>query len=121
MTSELSILLRASSKLPEVVATDVTFVVGLLFLRMVPDSLSSPFIVARIQPLLDDGLRATYMSVQSLAGRVLFAITLSLAAARTADDTLLPYAEMQVILSAYVGIGIVMLAALVAFARRANV
>ncbi|HKK96651.1 MAG TPA: MFS transporter, partial [Marivita sp.] len=39
--------------------------IAILFLRMVPDSLSRPFILAAIQPLLQDGMRATYLSVQS--------------------------------------------------------
>lgn len=70
------------------------FVIALLLFRMVPDSLSQPFILARIQPLLPDGIRATYLSVQSLAGRLLFAGTLSLAATQTTDQTAIPYADM---------------------------
>ena len=96
-------------------------VIALLFFRMVPDSLSQPFIRARIQPLLRDGVRATYFSVQSLAGRVLFAVTLSLAAGRATADDALPYAEMQVILMAYAAIGVVFLAALSLTARRARI
>lgn len=61
------------------------FVVALLLLRMVPDSLSQPFILARMQPLLPDGIRATYLSLQSLAGRILFAGALGLAAVQTTD------------------------------------
>ena len=96
-------------------------VIALLFFRMVPDSLSQPFIRARIQPLLRDGVRATYFSVQSLAGRVLFAVTLSLAAGRATADDALPCAEMQVILMAYAAIGVVFLAALSLTARRARI
>ena len=97
------------------------FVIALLMLRMEPDSLSQPFIKARIQPLLDDGIRATYMSVQSLAGRVLFAITLSLAAARTPDDVPLPYAEMQTILFASALLGVTLFLSLALTSRRARV
>ena len=96
------------------------FVVLLLFLRMVPDSLSQPFIRARIQPLLQDGTRATYMSVQSLAGRLLFAATLSIAAMRSGEAAI-AYEDMQIILTAYVGIGIVVLAGLIGTVRRAGV
>ena len=98
-----------------------SFVIALLFLRMVPDSLSRPFIQARIQPLLKDGVRATYFSVQSLAGRILFAITLSLAAARTSDDAPLPYEDMQVILTAYSWFGLVFFLMLAFTARRAKI
>lgn len=97
------------------------FVIGLLFLRMVPDSLSQPFIKARIQPLLQDGTRATYLSVQSLAGRVLFAITLSVASAQTPDGMPLPYAEMQVILATYAAFGVIALLTLMMVARRIDI
>ncbi|MEP2557298.1 MAG: MFS transporter [Rhizobiaceae bacterium] len=97
------------------------FVIGLLFLRMVPDSLSQPFIRARIQPLLQDGVRATYFSIQSLAGRILFALTLSLAAVNTTNDAPLPYGDMQVILALYACGGIVFLLLLGLSAGRAKV
>lgn len=97
------------------------FVIALLFLRMVPDSWSQPFIKARVQPLLQDGMRATYMSVQSLAGRVIFAITLSIASAQASDGVPLPYADMQAILAVYAGIGLVALLSLGITARRARV
>jgi MFS family permease len=97
------------------------FVVALLLLRMVPDSLSQPFILARVQPLLPDGIRATYLSVQSLAGRLLFAGTLSLAATQTTDKTAMPYADMQVILAIYATCGLLALITLALTARRARV
>lgn len=97
------------------------FVIALLLFRMVPDTLSQPFIRARIQPLLPDGIRATYLSVQSLAGRLLFAGTLSLAAAQTADQAVMSYADMHVILAIYAVLGLVMLVALATTARRAQV
>ena len=87
---------------------------------MVPDSLSQPFIRARIQPLLQDGTRATFMSVQSLAGRLLFAATLSIAAMRSGEAAI-AYEDMQIILTVYVGIGIVVLAGLIGTVRRAGV
>ena len=93
-------------------------VIGLLFLRMVPDALSGPFIVARIQPLLTDAGRATFLSVKSLAGRVLFAGSLALAAGSAGGTDALPLADIQRILWAYVAFGIVALAALWATAQR---
>jgi MFS family permease len=97
------------------------FVIALLMLRMVPESLSQPFVRARILPLLPDGIRATYFSVQSLAGRLLFAVTLGLAAAESPDGTAMPYADMQVILGAYAVFGLVVLVALGVSARRSRV
>lgn len=97
------------------------FVIVLLFFRMVPNSLSQPFIQARIQPLLQDGTRATYLSVQSLAGRLLFAFTLSIAAARTTAEAAMPYADVQVILAIYAALGLIFLIALARTARRAKV
>lgn len=97
------------------------FVIALLFFRMVPDSLSRPFIQARIQPLLHDGTRATYLSVQSLAGRLLFAITLSIAAGQTSGDTTMPYADMQIILAVYAAIGLVFWLVLARTTKRAKI
>jgi len=97
------------------------FVISLLFLRMVPDSLSEPFINARIQPLLGDGIRATYFSLQSLAGRVLFAIALSWAAARTASADELPYSELQPVLVVFAAFGVTAWAALALTARYTQV
>jgi MFS family permease len=97
------------------------FVIALLFLRMVPNSLSDPFVRARIQPLLQDGIRATYLSVQSLAGRLLFAATLSLAAMRSTDNATLAYADMRIILAIYAAFGLIFLVALSCTARRAKV
>ncbi len=97
------------------------FVIALLFLRMVPDSLSEPFINARIQPLLTDGIRATYFSLQSLAGRVLFALTLSVAATQSPGDAALPYSVLQPILAAFALLGIVLWLGLAATSRRARV
>lgn len=97
------------------------FVVSLLLFRMVPNSLSHPFIQARIQPLLHDGTRATYLSVQSLAGRLLFAATLSLAAGRTTNEAAMPYADMQIILAIYAVLGLFSLAALACTALIAKV
>jgi MFS family permease len=97
------------------------FVIALLLLRMVPDSLSQPFIRARIQPLLPDGIRATYFSLQSLAGRLLFAATLGLAAARSTENTIMAYADMQVILATYASCGFMFLVALAFTVGRAKV
>jgi MFS family permease len=97
------------------------FVVALLLLRMVPDSLSSAFFLARIQPLLPDSVRATYLSLQSLVGRVLFSAMLSLAALYAPIDAALAYPDMQVILTGFMVLGVLLLVALATTARRAGV
>lgn len=97
------------------------FVVALLLLRMVPDSLSSAFMLARIQPLLPDGVRATYLSLQSLAGRVVFSGLLTIAAQHAPADAAIAYPEMQQILAGFAIFGVALLALLSITARRAGV
>ncbi|MBB5515511.1 putative MFS family arabinose efflux permease [Rubricella aquisinus] len=92
-------------------------VVGLLFLRMVPDALSRPFILARIQPMLSDDSRATYLSLQSLAGRVLFAGSLILASGVASDAGQMAYADLQVVLGGYALFGLLCLIGLALAAR----
>lgn len=87
-------------------------VIGVLLLRIVPDSLAYPFILARIHPLLESGTRATYLSIKSLGGKVFFAATLVLAATSAQDAGLLPANDLQRILGWYALGGIACLAAL---------
>ncbi|SMY08593.1 MFS transporter [Flavimaricola marinus] len=101
--------------------TNSALAIGFLFLRMVPDALSRPFIIGRIQPLLSDDSRATYLSVKSLAGRLLFAGTLGLSALSTSDVGLMPYADIQRILGWYVLAGCLCLGTLWLAARRIGV
>ncbi|MGL5010828.1 MAG: MFS transporter, partial [Paracoccaceae bacterium] len=68
-----------------------------------------------------DGIRATYLSVQSLAGRLLFAATLGLAARQSPDAGVMPYADIRVVLAVYAAFGVAVLAALAVTARRAGV
>jgi MFS family permease len=98
-------------------ASTSTLVIGVLLLRMVPDSLAYPFILARVQPLLHDNTRATYLSLKSLGGKVFFAATLFFAAQSTTETALLPAADLQRILGWYTLAGLCCLAAL-AFAAR---
>lgn len=98
-------------------ATASVFAIALLFLRMVPDSFSSPFVRARVQPLLPSQARATYLSVKSLAGRVFFAATLYLASTGASDVGRMPHDEIRTILAAYAGFGLLALLALAWAAR----
>lgn len=87
--------------------TNSAIVIAFLFLRMVPDALSRPFIIARIQPELSDDTRATYLSLQSLLGRVLFAGSLWLASSGAADVGTMAYPEIQMILGGYTVAGLI--------------
>ena len=50
-------------------------VISILFLRMVPSGFTQPLIVARLQPLLSDDSRSTFLSMKSLVGRLGFALS----------------------------------------------
>lgn len=52
----------------------------LLALRSVPSALAGPILVATTHPRLPSGLRATWLSLQSLSGRLAFALALALSA-----------------------------------------
>lgn len=90
----------------------------LLLSRMIPDALARPFLIARIQPLLPSGSRATYLSLQSLAGRLLFAATLWIAAGSTTQVGQMPEADVRLILGAYAVGGVVILVIFALLARR---
>ena len=98
--------------------TNAPIVIAILLLRMVPDAFSKPFIIARIQPVLKDDARATYLSLQSLGGRILFAGTLIMASRFADESGKMPYADLQVILNAYVVAGLISVALLAIVARR---
>jgi len=99
-------------------ATNGAVAVALLMLRMAPDSLSKPFILARIQPLLRSDGRATYFSLQSLAGRIAFAATLFLASGVSSGTGQMAYGEIRQILTWYLAGGLVCFAGLALAATR---
>ncbi|MGI9389459.1 MAG: MFS transporter [Boseongicola sp.] len=101
--------------------TNSVVAIAFLFLRMVPDSLSRPFILARIQPLLTDDSRATYLSLKSLAGRVVFAASLWGASLSTSQVAQMAHSEIRAVLTWYVVAGTVCFIGLVLLARRASV
>lgn len=83
--------------------------VALLFLllRMVPNALAQPFILAQIQPRIDSANRATYLSLQSLCGRLGLALTLLVGATTVDQQATLSHAALQWILIPYVALGLV--------------
>ncbi|MEM9797234.1 MAG: MFS transporter [Pseudomonadota bacterium] len=93
----------------------------LLLSRMVPDALARPFVLARIQPLLSDESRATYLSLQSLIGRLLFAGTLWLAADATTEVGLMPEADIRRVLGWYAVGGLLCLMGLAAATIRLHI
>ena len=95
--------------------------IAVLFLRIVPDAFSHPFKMGRIHPLLRDEVRATYVSLQSLAGKLVFALSLFVAAGATSDVTTLPYADIRQILGWYITAGAVLWVGLWLTATRAGV
>ncbi|MGI9356808.1 MAG: hypothetical protein ACR2PF_16820 [Rhizobiaceae bacterium] len=101
--------------------TNSVIAIAFLFFRMVPNSLSQPFILARIQPELGDERRATYLSLRNLFGRLVFAGTLLLASVSTTDKSQMPYTEIQQILSWYAVGGLVCLAGLALTAMRVKI
>lgn len=101
--------------------SDSLIVIAFLFLRMVPDSLSRPFLLARVQSLLTNGGRATYLSLQSFCGRLAFAGTLYLVSRTMAGTEEMDHAGIQTVLGWSVLVGVVVLAGLVLAARRVRV
>lgn len=90
----------------------------LLLGRMIPDALARPFLVARVQPLLPSGGRATYLSLQSLLGRLFFAATLWIAAGSTTEVGRMPDADVRLIFAAYAIGGTLILITLALLSRR---
>ncbi|QIE57803.1 MFS transporter [Pikeienuella piscinae] len=101
--------------------TDSAVAIAFLFLRMVPDSLSRPFIMARIQPMLSNESRATYISLQSFCGRLLFAATLFLASLSTSGEGEMAYADIRRVLGWCILGGALCFGALVLTARRLKI
>jgi len=98
--------------------TGSALAMALLLLRMVPDSFSRPFILARIQPELPDEVRATYLSIQSLAARLLFAGSLYIASGQASDVGAMSHDQISMILTGYAFAGVIALALLGATARK---
>ncbi|MCF2905440.1 MFS transporter [Octadecabacter sp. CECT 8868] len=101
--------------------TESAIVLVFLMLRMVPDALSRPFILGRIQPLLSDDSRATWLSLKSFVGRLAFASALWIGAINANDAGQLPYADIRAILSVAVLIGLIALIGLAIAARRIEI
>lgn len=95
--------------------------IAVLLLRMVPDSWSHPFIEARIQPLLNDQGRATFLSLQSFVGRLLFAASLYAASLVAPQSEAAGYAGVQTTLGWYALAGLVFFLGLLTFLSKARI
>ena len=98
-------------------ATNSIAAIAVLLLRMVPDSMSRPFVLARIQPFLSDDSRATYLSVRALFARLTFAASLWMASLSVTTADQLPFDQISFILGWYALAGVVFLCALAISAR----
>lgn len=101
-------------------ASGSVLAIAVLLLRMVPNALSAPFVVARVQPLLHGEARATYLSLQSLFGRLFLSATLW-AAARVSGEGALESEALSRVLLGYGGLGLVILLGFAITVRRARV
>ena len=90
---------------------------ALLLLRMVPDAFARPMILAYVQPRLKSSYRATYLSLQSLIGRLILAATLFAISFTVPDNSILRQADLQAVLPWYVGAGLILLIVLAATSR----
>jgi predicted MFS family arabinose efflux permease len=88
-----------------------------LLLRGVPGAVMRPTVGAMVHPLLDAGVRATYMSFQSLAGRLAFSLSLLGASALVGDLAILGVAGMTLLSRVFAGAAVVVGVALAATAR----
>lgn len=96
-------------------------VVGLLLLRSVPSGVATPLVDAAQHRHLDGGLRATFLSLQSLAGRFAFSVSLFAVSALVGAAEVLDVVSLQRISLSYVGLVVVGLAGLWAARRGAKV
>jgi predicted MFS family arabinose efflux permease len=84
-------------------------IVVLIVFRSVPGALIGPVLGSVIHPRLPAGIRATYLSVQSLAARLAFAGALALASYAVGDiETLTPASMSDVLWMALVGLACVL-------------
>ena len=91
----------------------------LLFaMRSVPSAFMKPMLLAVAHPRLESGIRATFLSVQSLAGRLAFSFTLAGAAYWVGDVSHLDWDDLSTILLGYAAGAAVLLPVLFIGAHR---
>ena len=96
-------------------------VIAILFFRMVPSAFTQPLIVARLQPLLSDDSRATFLSLKSLVGRMGFALSLLAASVSASEVGAMAQEEIRAIVLGYAVAGILALLVFAALSRNRDV
>lgn len=91
--------------------------IALLLLRKVPDSFSVAMQSAAVQPLVKNETRATFLSLQSFLGKLLFGASLWVASFATVEVGEMPLADIRYILSWYAAAGCLFLVMLLVTAR----
>ena len=92
-------------------------VIAFLMLRMAPNAIAQPFVIAAIQPELSDDSRATFISVRNLIARLAFAATLAALSVKASATAEMSSAEISAVLQYYFVGGVVILAALAVTVR----
>lgn len=95
-------------------ATLAPWVLGLVLLRSMPMGLLNPIVMAEVHPRVETGIRATYLSMQSFAGRLAFGVCLALSS-RAVAGVETSHDAMASVLAAYL-IGGIALGALLGLA-----
>jgi len=93
-------------------------IVALLLLRGVPRAVMTPVMNAAIHPRVPDSIRATFLSIQSLAGRLAFAAALFAASLAVEGDSVLTHEVLSGLCLAFAAGGAGMLLLLGATAYR---
>ena len=94
-------------------------IIVLLLLRSVPSSMMKPPMNAAIHDRIDSGERATYFSVQSLAGRLAFSLSLFIGSATVGDISELTPAALTTLCGGYAIALLTVVVALLSSAKRA--
>ena len=92
--------------------------IALLLLRMVPDALAKPLILAGVQPRLESSYRATFLSVQSLLGRLTLAASVLAGSYWLPGEGAFSAPALQALLTVYAAVGLILGALLLISARR---
>ncbi|MEL7544534.1 MAG: MFS transporter [Pseudomonadota bacterium] len=92
----------------------------LVLLRMVPATLTRPFMLEAIQPRLDSDHRATFLSLVNLIARLLFTATLVALAWATTGKQTVDREALSVVLPWCAGLGALAAAALIALWPKPN-
>lgn len=95
------------------------WVLVFVLLRSTPMGLLNPIMLAEVHPRVETRIRATYLSLQSFAGRLAFAVCLALSS-RAVAGLETSHEAMAQVLWAYLAGGLLLGVALVWTARRAH-